>query len=586
MAADLSLEKTLPSNLEAERSILGAILLDDKAIHTALEIVRAEDFYLESHRRIFGRMCDLTNDSRAIDQITVMDALERANQLDAIGGPAYIANLTDGLPRATNIEHYARIVKEKATLRRLIQISNEIMARSFQSEDSAQEILEDVEKQVFEVAGRQFRTGFEAIEPLVASVYKQIEEVANRKSLVTGVETGFTELDKMTAGFHPSDLIIVAARPGLGKTSICLNIASHVALKKEQTVGIFSLEMSKEQLVKRLLCSEGEIDAHKVNTGYLNKEDWNRLGRAAGSLSQAKVFIDDTAGMSIMEMRSKARRLSLEHGLDLLIVDYLQLMSGTNSRYENRTQEISQISRGLKALAKELRLPVVAISQLNRAVESRRGEGHKPQLSDLRESGCLAGGSLVTLADSGMRVPIRDLAGKSGFPVWALNESTWKLEPAAVSRAFATGSHRVYRLTTRLGRSIEATVNHRFRAFDGWKRLDRLELGERIALPAQPMQADWDAVVSIEEKGVEQVFDLTVPGHHSFVANDLVVHNSIEQDADVVLFIFREELYDPSEENSGIADLIIGKQRNGPTGTFKLAFIKQYTKFANLWQEQ
>jgi len=277
MAADLSLEKTLPNNLEAERSILGAILLDDKSIHAALEIVRSEDFYLESHRRIFGRMCDLMNDARAIDFVTLMDALERANELESIGGPAYVASLTDGLPRATNVEHYAQIVKEKATLRRLIQISNEIMARSYQSEDSAQEILEDVEKQVFEVAGRQFRTGFEPIEPLVSTVYKSIEEIANRKSLVTGIETGFMELDRMTAGFHPSDLIIVAARPGLGKTSICLNVAAHVALKKGQTVGVFSLEMSKEQLVKRLLCAEGEIDAHKVNTGYLNKEDWNRL---------------------------------------------------------------------------------------------------------------------------------------------------------------------------------------------------------------------------------------------------------------------------------------------------------------------
>ena len=249
----------------------------------------------------------------------------------------------------------------------------------------------------------------------------------------------------MTAGFQPSDLVIVAARPGLGKTSLCLNIAQFVALKKQQSVGIFSLEMSKEQLVKRLLCGEAEVDSHKVNTGFLNKEDWSKLGRAAGLLSQAKIFIDDTAGMSIVEMRSKARRLNLEHGLDLIIVDYLQLMSGSNQRIENRTQEISQISRGLKALAKEVHVPVIAISQLNRAIESRRGD-HRPQLSDLRESG------------------------------------------------------------------------------------------------------------------------------------------SIEQDADVVLFIYREDAVDPSTENSGVAEIIVGKQRNGPTGTFQLAFLKQFTKFANLWQ--
>jgi replicative DNA helicase len=445
MPTDISLEKTLPCNLEAERSVLGAILLDDKAIHNAVEYLRKEDFYLESHRRIFEKMFALTADGTAIDLITLKNELQRSDELESAGGAAYLASLTDGMPRAVNIEHYAQIVKEKATLRRLIQISSEAMARSYQGEDPAHEILGGIEKAVFEIANRQFHRGFTPIEPLVSSVYKQIEEVANRKSLITGVETGFTELDKMTAGFNPSDLIIVAARPGLGKTSFCLNVAQFVALKKRQCVGIFSLEMSKEQLVKRLLCADAEVDSHKVNTGFLNKEDWIKLGRSAGQLSQARMYIDDTAGMSITEMRSKARRLSLEHGLDLLIVDYLQLMSGTSQRIENRTQEISQISRGLKTLAKEINVPIVAISQLNRAIEARRGD-HRPQLSDLRESG------------------------------------------------------------------------------------------------------------------------------------------SIEQDADIVMFIFREDTVNPTEENSGVAEIIIGKQRNGPTGSFQLAFLKQFTKFANLWQ--
>jgi replicative DNA helicase len=446
MATDVSLEKTLPSNLEAERSILGAILLDDKALYTIIETLRKDDFYLESHRRIYEKMYALAASSRPIDLVTLKNELQRTDELESAGGPAYLASLTDGLPRAVNIEHYSQIVKEKATLRRLIQISQETMTRSYQSEDSAQEILSDVERVIFEVSNQQFRSGFSGIDPLVSAVYRQIEEVSNRKTLVTGLETGFTELDKMTAGLHPADLIIIAARPGLGKTSLCLNIAQHSALKRQKVIGIFSLEMSKEQLVKRLLCAEAEIDAHKVNTGFLSKDDWVRLGRAAGALSQSRIFIDDSAGITIMEMRSKARRLAVEHGLDLLIVDYLQLMSGSNQRYENRTQEISQISRGLKALAKELSVPVVAISQLNRAVEARRGD-HRPQLSDLRESG------------------------------------------------------------------------------------------------------------------------------------------SIEQDADIVLFIYREEMINPTDENSGVAELIIGKQRNGPTGSFQLAFIKQYTKFANLWTE-
>ncbi len=446
MPTDISLEKTLPCNLEAERSILGAILLDDRSIHVVLETLRRDDFYLESHRRIFDRMASLAADASAIDLVTLKNELQRADEIESAGGAAYLASLTDGMPRVVNVEHYALIVKEKATLRRLIQVSNEIMARSYQNDESAQDILFDIERAVFDIANRQFQTGFAPIEPLVSAVYEEIEKVANRKTLVTGVETGFTEFDKMTAGLHPADLVIVAARPGLGKTSLCLNIAQFVALKKHQSVGIFSLEMSREQLVKRLLCAEAEIDSHKVNTGFLNKEDWTKLSRAAGALSQAKIFIDDMAAMSMTEMRSKARRLKLEHGLDLLIIDYLQLMSGSSQRYENRTQEISQISRGLKALAKEIAIPVIAISQLNRAIESRRGD-HRPQLSDLRESG------------------------------------------------------------------------------------------------------------------------------------------SIEQDADVVVFIYREDMADPTAENQGVAEIIVGKQRNGPTGTFQLAFMKQFTKFANLYQE-
>ena len=445
--ADISLEKTLPSNLEAERSILGAILLDDKAVLAVFETLKSQDFYLESHRRVFEKMLLLMNDSRPIDLITLKDELQRANELESVGGAAYLASLTDGLPRAINIEFYAQIVKEKSTLRRLIQISSETMSRSYQDEDSAQEILQHIEKAIFDISKQQFRTGFSAISPIVSDVFKQIEELSNRKTPVTGLETGFVDLDRMMAGLHPSDLIIVAARPSLGKTSLCLNIAEHSAIRNKKSVGIFSLEMSKEQLVKRLLCSESRIDAHRINTGYLNKEDWNRLSQASGDLSDSRIFIDDTASITVPELRSKARRLSLEHGLDLIIVDYLQLMSGSTQRYENRTQEISQISRGLKGIAKELRVPLIAVSQLSRAIESRTGEHRRPQLSDLRESG------------------------------------------------------------------------------------------------------------------------------------------SIEQDADVVMFIYREDMANPSEDSKGLAELIIGKQRNGPTGTIQLAFSKQFTRFDSLYQE-
>ena len=338
-------------------------------------------------------------------------------------------------------------MRPRLALRRLIQISNETMARSYQDEESAQEVLQQIEKAIFDIANQQFHSGFISISPVVSDVFKQIEELSNQKAPVTGLETGFVDLDRMTAGLHPSDLIIVAARPSLGKTSLCLNIAEHVAIRKNKSVGIFSLEMSKEQLVKRLLCSESRIDAHRINTGYLNKDDWTRLSRASGELSETRIFIDDTASITVAELRSKSRRLSLEHGLDLIIVDYLQLMSGSTQRYENRTQEISQISRGLKGIAKELKVPLIAVSQLSRAIESRTGEHRRPQLSDLRESG------------------------------------------------------------------------------------------------------------------------------------------SIEQDADVVIFIYREDMINPNIDNAGKAELIIGKQRNGPTGSVELAFLKQFTRFDSLYQE-
>ncbi len=445
--ADISLDKILPNNLEAERSILGAVLLDDNASIAVFENLRSQDFYLESHRRIFEKMIQLMNSSRPIDLVTLKEELQRSNELESVGGAAYLAGLTDGLPRVMNIEYYAQIVREKSTLRRLIQISNETMARSYQDEEPAEEILQQVERAVFDIANEQFRTGFTSIVPIVSDVFKEIEELSNRKVPVTGLETGFADLDRLLAGLHRSDLVIVAARPGLGKTSFCLNIAEHVAIRQHKSVGIFSLEMSKEQLVKRLLCSEARIDAHRINTGFLSKEDWNNLSRASGDLSETKIFIDDSANVTVSELRSKSRRLSMEQGLDLIIVDYLQLMSGSGPRYENRTQEISQISRGLKGIAKELDLPVIAVSQLSRAIESRTGEHRKPQLSDLRESG------------------------------------------------------------------------------------------------------------------------------------------SIEQDADVVMFIYREEAVHPTEENSGLADLIIGKQRNGPTGSIRLAFSKQFTRFDSLYQE-
>ena len=446
---DVSVEKSLPHSDEAERAVLGAVLLDNTLFDQTSEILTTEDFYVEGHRKIFSRMRVLSSDSRAIDSLTLRQELQKRSELESAGGAAYIASLLDGVPRVSNVEHYARIVKEKSILRKLIHSSNEILIRSFSDEEDPSHLLEQAEKAIFEISQEKMDGGFTDLQNLLTKTYQDIETIYKRKELITGIATGFVDLDRLTSGLQSTDLVIVAARPGLGKTSFAINVAQHAAIKDQRTVGIFSLEMAARQLVTRMLCGEARVDAHKVRTGYLNKEDWSRLAKAVGKLAQARVFIDDTPGITIVEMRSKARRLKAEHGLDLLIVDYLQLMSGVSMgsrvRFENRQQEISTISRSLKGLAKELNIPIMAISQLSRAPEQRRGD-HRPQLSDLRESG------------------------------------------------------------------------------------------------------------------------------------------SIEQDADVVMFIFREDLYKKGEdlEEEGVAQIIIGKQRNGPTGVVKLAFVEQWTKFENL----
>jgi replicative DNA helicase len=445
MAETAVADRTLPHNLEAERSVLGAILLHNDAFNLAAEVIDAGDFFRDAHRRIFDKMVKLAERGHAIDLVTLKDELGRSGEIDEVGGPAYLAALVDGVPRSTNVEHYARIIKEKATLRHLIFSANQILAHAYQAEEEADVILDQAEHAIFAIADNKIRDGFVSLRDLARSSLDTIEKLHGHKELVTGVPTGFTDLDEMTSGLQPSDLIIIAARPSMGKTSLVMNIAQHVGTKTDRTVGVFSLEMSKEQLFLRMLTSEARIDAHRLRGGFLGERDWGRLAHAIGSLSESKIFIDDTPSIGVLEMRAKCRRLAAEHGLHLVIIDYIQLMQG-RGRFENRTLELASISRSLKGLAKELQVPIVVLSQLSRAPESR--SDHRPQLSDLRESGAL------------------------------------------------------------------------------------------------------------------------------------------EQDADVVVFIYREDLYvdksAPPPENAGIAELIIGKQRNGPTGVVKLAFLREFTRFENL----
>jgi replicative DNA helicase len=436
-------ERTLPHNLEAERSVLGAILVHNDAFNTAAQVIDGRDFYRDAHRRIFDRMVALSERNAAIDFITLKEELSRGGELEEVGGPAYVASLVDGVPRATNVEYYARIVKEKATLRNLIYAANKILTNAYEADQESDLILDEAESSIFAVADDRLKAGFVPMRDLVNESFPKIEQLFEHKRLVTGVPTGFVDLDEMTRGLQPGDLVIIAARPSMGKTSLVLNVAQHVAVQPDHCVGFFSLEMSKESLFIRLLTSEAQIDSHRLMSGHIAERDYSRISHALEKLSGMRLFIDDTANIGVLEMRAKSRRLQAEHGLTLIVVDYIQLMSG-RGRFENRTLELASISRSLKGLAKELSVPIVVLSQLSRAPESR--SDHRPQLSDLRESGAL------------------------------------------------------------------------------------------------------------------------------------------EQDADLVVLIYRDDAYnrDPNNPDAGTAELIVAKQRNGPTGIVRLAFLREQTRFANL----
>src|SRR5882724_4132406 len=387
---DQPFERALPNSSEAERAILGAVLLDNGLISQAIEQLRPEDFYVPSHRRIFVAMIGLFERGSEINPILIGEELKKENALESVGGISFISNLTYGLPHSTNIVHYAKVVRGKSMLRQLIKASNKITQEALEEEDEPEIILDHAEHAIFELADDRIRQGFTHVKPVAEALLDKIQEMEGRQMVLTGLTTGFVELDEKTSGLQRNDLIIVAARPSMGKTSFALMLAQNAAIETGAVVGIFSLEMSKEALVMRMLCSQGNIDAQRFRNGFLSRSEWAKIGEALGVLAETKIFLDDTPGITVLEMRAKARRLAAEQKrLDLIIVDYLQLMSGSAKRFESRQQEVSQISRELKGLAKEMNVPLVALSQLSRAPESRASTNHRPQLSDLRESGAL-----------------------------------------------------------------------------------------------------------------------------------------------------------------------------------------------------
>ncbi len=385
MPVDTVLEKPLPNNLDAERSVLGAILLDNNALNAAIENLRPEDFFLDQHRRVFTQMIALGESQQAIDLVTLTEELHRRGDLEAAGGAPYLASLADGMPKVSNIEHYARIVKEKALLRNLIHATHNIQQHAFEGEDGADAILDNAESSIFALAEDRVKAGLVSIKDVVKDNFDRLEKIFREGKSITGISTGYSELDKLLSGFQPSELLILAARPSQGKTALALNLAENIAIRAGEPVAIFSLEMSKESLLQRLVASVAQIDAHKFRTGHLSREDWRRMTEALGTISSAPVWIDDSGSISVLEIGAKARRLMRDKGLKLLIVDYLQLITA-RGRFNSRQEEVSSISRNLKGLAKELKIPVLVLSQLTRAPER---EERGPQLSDLRESGAI-----------------------------------------------------------------------------------------------------------------------------------------------------------------------------------------------------
>jgi len=391
-----SIDKIPPQNLEAEVALLGSMLIEPQAIGKAVELIREDYFYQESHRKIYAIIVELYDNSKPVDLVTASEALKKKNILDAVGGASYLASLAEAVPTAANVEHYARIVKEKYLLRKLINTSTTIISESYMSSSNVDALLDRAEQLIFEIASDKIESHSVPLKEIIKANIETIENLYQRKEAVTGLATGFRDFDIKTSGLQSSDLIIVAGRPSMGKSAFVTCLAEHVGIVEKKPVAFFSLEMSKEQLVQRMICSHARVDAHKVRTGFLSQSDWPKLIIASGKLSEAPIFIEDAPSITALELRAKARRLKSQHNIQMIIVDYLQLMQGTVKRIENRQQEISDISRSLKALARELNVPVVAVSQLSRAVEKR--EGHRPQLSDLRESGAIEqDADLVTL---------------------------------------------------------------------------------------------------------------------------------------------------------------------------------------------
>ncbi|QQS02720.1 MAG: replicative DNA helicase [Austwickia sp.] len=766
-----------PQDVHAEQSVLGGMLLSKDAIADCVETLRSTDFYRPAHELIYDAILNLYGRGEPADAITVSDELTKRGDLGRIGGQAYLHQLIQAVPTAANAGYYAEIVAERATLRRLVDAGTRIVQMGYgQGGGDVEDIVNAAQAEVYAVADKRGGEDYHLLRDLLEPTYDEIEAAGGASGEMIGVPTGFAELDELTNGLHPGQMIVIAARPAVGKSTLALDFARAAAIKHQQATVVFSLEMSRSEITMRLISAEAGINLQKIRRGKLEDRDWEKLARLASEFDAAPLFIDDSPNMSLMEIRAKCRRLKQRNNLRLVIIDYLQLMS-SGKKVESRQQEVSEFSRALKLLAKELEVPVVALSQLNRGPEQRTDK--KPQVSDLRESGCLTGETRLLRADTGAEVSIGELVagGARDVPVWAL-DSSLRYVPRPLTHAFPTGTRPVFRLTTASGRTVRATANHPFLTYDGWRSLGELSAGDRLAVPrhvSAPSEVDeswedddveaaaqvcatmpdavvpsavfhlpkrqiavfvrevfsaaggvmlphdeaggqifcfaatrglldrvallllrfgitgqivgdesgwmldivelddqrrflqeigirgeaavdavrmlsivraatavptrvgagvdaaasgtsgaadaswhrvaavladapdegalpsvaaeladggldlaavndvmWDAVAAVEPDGTAEVYDATVLGAHNFVANGIAVHNSIEQDADMVMLLHRESMYEQDSPREGEADIIVAKHRNGPTKTITVAFQGHYSRFTNM----
>jgi replicative DNA helicase len=646
-----------PHNLEAEESLLGAMMLTREALTAAVEAhIEVRDFYKPAHGLIYEAAYALHSRGEPVDPVTISEELRRSGQLETLGGRATLLRIQAATPASANAAHYAQIVSELSMLRRLIETAADIQHMAYDVDDDVDDTVDRAESMIFEVAEKRVSDSLVPLYPVLEQTLVQLEHLYDRDSTITGVPTGFHDLDDLLLGLQPSTLNVLAARPGQGKTSLALGAALHCALVARKPVLFFSMEMGHLELTKRLLAAEAGIEARKLSTGKLGEHEWPKLHQAVGRLAEAPFFIDDNPHCTVMEMRAKARRTRARFGdLGLIVVDYLQLMS-SSKRVESRQIEVSEMSRGLKILARELETPVLCLSQLNRQLEYRQDK--RPMLADLRESGCLTADAEILLADgTTATMGVLHESAAEQLEIVTLDERL-RLVHGVMSRVFPSGVKETFELRLQSGRCVTASANHPFLTIDGWVQVDALTAGARIAStrPAEPIDpardtipagvwdyierkglsvmgmrahdlidrlgadegchrvyergvsrglmrriadelpdpylADlgisdvlWDEVVAIVPKGPAPVFDATVAGTHNFVANGVVAHNSIEQDADVVLFIYRDEYYNSESDQRGMAEIIVSKHRNGPTGSTRLAFRDQYTQFANLARE-